>query len=164
MRGVVGTGEWLENAEDTLDLRRKRDSGFSDRMVRRACWLEADDRELVLAMFERGHSAKAIGSMLGQPARVVRKRLRLLVARLSDPRVAYVVAHHNTWGRSRKLVARELFLNGHSMREVSQMLNLSLHTVRKHRNAIEAMTQASQTSQADSSVSRTWRRSEGTQP
>ena len=66
MRGVVGTGEWLENAEDTLDLRRKRDSGFSDRMVRRACWLEADDRELVLAMFERGHSAKAIGSMLGQ--------------------------------------------------------------------------------------------------
>lgn len=153
MQQVVGTGEWLENGDESLDLRRKRQSTLSSRLVRRAHWLDPDDRELILAMFDRGLNAARIASMIGQNPRIVRKRIRQLVSRLNDPRVAYVVAHRPGWGRTRSRVARELFIRGRSMRETSDALGLSLHCVRKHRDAIEAMTLADQ---PGARVSRVW--------
>lgn len=157
MQQVTGSENWLSDCDQRLDLRRKRETDLSSLVVRRAHWLEPDDCELILAMFDRGQHATSIASMVKQSPRLVRRRIRDLVARLSDPRVAYVVAHRHQWGQSRRRVARELFIRGRSMREASDALGLSLHSVRKHRDAIEAMALADR---SGSSVSRTWRSAE----
>jgi len=135
----MNAGDLVDRFDSELDLRRKRSGTLSDLLVRRAHWLDAEDRELVLAIFERGQSAAAIGTLTSTPARQIRRRIRQLVARLNDPRVAYVVAHKNSWGRTMQAVGRELFIRGRTMRQVSDTLGITLHSVRKHRDAIETM-------------------------
>lgn len=159
MQRTVEAGSWLEQLDESLDLRRKRDSSLSSRLVRRAHWLEPEDRELILAVFDRGQSARSIGTICNQPPRTVRRRIKSLAERLCDPRVAYVVAHRNAWGSSRKRIAHELFIRGRSMRQVSGLLGVSLHCVRKHRDAIEAMVHAAD-AQRSQQTSRAWRNSE----
>ena len=159
MQRTVEAGSWLEQLDESLDLRRKRDASLSSRLVRRAHWLEPEDRELILAVFDRGQTACSIGTISSQPPRVVRRRIKALAERLCDPRVAYVVAHRNAWGSSRRRVTHELFIRGRSMRQVSQLLSISLHCVRKHRDAIEAMVNAAD-EQRGQRVSRAWRSSE----
>ena len=138
----LGDAAWIQDDEQGVDLRRKRNAELARRVTQRASWLDHGERELALAYFDRGMSAASIGAMLGQSPRLVRKRLKHIVNRLVDPRTAYVVEHRNAWAPSRRAVAEELFLHGHSMREVAHRLGLSLHNVRKHRDAIEAMSQA----------------------
>lgn len=148
----MNTGEYTDRMDIEIDLRRRRSADLSARIVRRAQWLVPEDRELVLAVFERGQSAISLGTIRGQNPRHIRKRIRQLVARLDDPRLAYVVAHHNAWGRTMRNVARELFIRGRPMREVSDELGVSLHRVRQLRDAIEAMAQTHQPAR----ISRTW--------
>ncbi len=150
-------GMGIEYVDEAIDLRRKRNSELVNRIIRRADWLDAPDRELILAYFDRGLSAARISAINGSDPRNIRRRVRRLIARLNDPRVAYVVAHSGGWGRSRCSVARELFLRGRSMRETSQKLGISLHSVRKHRDAIEAMALAEQEKQRPS---RRWQHAE----
>lgn len=153
----TGIGNGIDYVEERVDLRRKQPGATISRIIRRAEWLGETDRELVLAFYEQGLSAARIGVMFNESPRQVRRRIRQLTARLSDPRAAYVAAHSSAWGRSRGAVARELFLRGRSMREVSQKLGISLHCVRKHRDAIEAMTIADRERRRES---RAWQRAE----
>lgn len=150
-------GDTIGRMHETLDLRRRVEAHASSRLIRRAHWLDPDDRELILAVFDRGQSAASIANISESSPRLVRKRIKQLIARLNDPRVAYVVAHHRQWGRTRQAVGRGLFIRGQSMREVSDRLGVSLHCVRKHRDAIEAMTLADR---PGARVSRTWRHAE----
>lgn len=153
----TGIGDGIDYVEERIDLRRKRSSATVSRLIRRAEWLDAPDRELVLAFYEQGLCATRIGVMFAMDPRNVRRSIRQLTARLNDPRAAYVAAHCEGWGRSRGAVARELFLCGRSMREVSESLGISLHCVRKHRDAIEAMTIADRERRRES---RAWQRAE----
>lgn len=148
----ISTAEFMDRLDTEIDLRRRRSTDRTARIVRRAQWLMPEDRELVLAVFERGQSASSLGSIRGQNPRSIRKRIHQLVARLEDPRLAYVVAHHNAWARTMRSVARELFIRGRTMREVSDELGISLHRVRQLRDAIEAMAQTQQPAR----ISRTW--------
>ena len=154
MGRAIDGGAYAERQGDRIDLRRRRETDQTDRLVRRAHWLEPSDRELVLAVFERGQSAAAIAGMSGEPVRRIRKHIRQLVARLNDPRVAYVVAHHNAWGKTMQGVGKQFYIQGRTMREVSEQLGISLHCVRKNRDAIEAMA----ASQQPSRPSRAWQR------
>jgi len=135
--------DWLDQVDERVDLRKRRESSLGDRLVRRAHWLEPSDRELILAMFRDGKSAVAIAQLMNESPRNVRRRVRRLIERLNDPRVAYVVAHHESWSKSRKAIARSLFIQGRSMRETTEELGLSFYSVRKHREAVEAMCVAS---------------------
>ncbi len=153
------TETWLD---ERFDLRRKHEASLSDSLVRRAHWLDPKDRELVLAMFRDGRSALSIARLLEQDPRMVRRRLKRLARRLQDPRVAYVVAHQAQWAPGRRRVARRLYIAGLSMREVASELGVSLHCVRKHRDAIEAMWlgarhHASAPASPSPSPSRRWR-------
>lgn len=157
----LSLAETMARMGDQLDLRRKREGDFSDTMVRRAHWLEPDDRELVLAMFQRDQSASEIALLSNEDPRNIRRRLKHLIARLNDPTVAYVVAHHKQWPRTRRAIARELYIRGRTMRQASERFRMSLHSVRKHRDAIETMCQAQGN---DKRPSRTWRTAERGQP
>lgn len=150
-------GMYIEAVDGTLDLRRRQSRTRGSRLVRRAHWLEAQDREITLAYFDRGMNAAEIGTLLSMDPRCVRRRIKHIVARLEDPRCAYVIAHRGGWTTRRRSIAEGLFVRGESMREVSDRLGVSLHSVRRQRDAIEAMTQAQEDTQRPS---RAWQRSE----
>lgn len=146
MGNAMHATPWLDGVDEHVDLRKtSRHRGQADLLVRRSEWLPLADRELILAMFRDGRSAKSIAHMLGQDPRRVRRRLKQLIARLHDPRLAYVVSNQQHWGRTRRRIARLLFIEGRSMREATRTLGVSMHCVRTNRDAIEAMCQATQT-------------------
>ena len=145
--------DWLDGVSEDLDLRKKRENSLTDRLVHRANWLEASDRELILSMFRDGHSANTIALLVDECPRFVRRRIKRLVNRLNDPRVAYVVEHHQNWSKTRRAIAQSLFIQGRSMRETTHDLGVSFYSVRKHRETIDAMCQASM----NSSPVRAWR-------
>jgi len=145
--------DWLDQLGEDMDLRRRREHALTDRIVKRAQWLEPIDRQLVLAMFRDGQSAQSIANRFGGCPRHIRRRIKKLVHRLNDPRLAYVVAHHEKWTKSRRSIARCLFIQGRSMRETTQELGMSFYSVRKHREAIDAMCQAA----INAGQMRTWR-------
>jgi len=149
----------LDRISPDMDLRKRRANSTTAGIVQRAQWLENDDRELVLAMFRDGQSANAIAHRLGRCPRQVRRQIKQLVNRLSDPRVAYVVAHLEKWTKTRRAIARSLFIRGRSMRETTDELGISFYSVRKHRQAIEGMCQGaiSASNQSSISISRAWR-------
>jgi len=129
----------LDRIDSSMDLRRKRADSITSTILNRAHWLDEGDQLLVVAMFRDGQSASAIADALDLCPRFVRRQIKQLINRLSDPRVAYVIAHQDQWTRARRSIARALFIQGRSMRETSDELGVSLYSVRRHREVIEAM-------------------------
>lgn len=157
MSTPITASDFLDTISEDTDLRRKRTDAFNDRLISRAHWLEPHDRELILAMFRDGHTANTIAVRTRQCPRHTRRTIKRLVARLNDPRVAYVVAHNKGWSRTRRAVARALFVEGRSIREVTEQLGISFYCVRKHRETINAMYDES----ASKQPLRTWRTTGG---
>jgi len=143
MGRITTNADWLDQISEDMDLRKRRKDTLIDHIVRRAHWLEANDRELVMAMFRDGQSARAIAEQHDLCPRQTRRQIKKLIHRLSDPRVAYVIAHHDQWSKSRRSIAHALYIQGRSMRETTDELGLSFYSVRKHREEIDAMCLAS---------------------
>jgi ABC-type lipoprotein export system ATPase subunit len=76
---------------------------------------------------------------------MARRRLRRLIERALSPRFAFVVAHRASLGATRRRVAMACIVQGRSLREASGMLGLSLHAVRRHIDAVEALFAAART-------------------
>ncbi len=151
------TVDWLDKVTDDIDLRKSHANTLTDQLVHRAHWLENKDRDLIIATFRDGQSANLIAHRLAQDPRHIRRRIKRLVHRLNDPRVAYVVEHSEAWTRSKRAIAQSLFIQGRSIREVTESLGVSFYSVRKHREAINAMSQANAQANSRSSKLRAWR-------
>jgi DNA-binding CsgD family transcriptional regulator len=134
--------DWLDNTEDPIDLRLKRADALNDQLVRRAEWLDAPDKAIVLAMFDEGYSAAEIARLGNLPVRMVRTRIHRLVNRLGDPKVAYVARFCGSWSKTRASIGRSVFLHGKSLRETANELSMSFYLVRRHRESIDAMYEA----------------------
>jgi lambda repressor-like predicted transcriptional regulator len=171
------TAAWLDDLGH-LDLRRPRDSEAADRIIQRAEWLGPSDRALVLAVFREGISVTALARAHDACPRTLRRRLAAAVARLNDDRTAFVIAHTTAMpgmpGVSgqpaitgvRARIARALYLHGSTMRALADDLQLSLHTVRAHRQAVDALyeawkhraaTHATHATQKPTTPDRSWR-------
>jgi transposase-like protein len=133
---------WLDTLGGGLDLRRTGDAAAADRVVDRADWLDGPDRALVLAVLRDGLSVADLARIQDACPRALRRRLGAAVARLSDPRAVFVARNLAAIGAAsptRARVARAYYLHGRPMRAIARTHNLSLHTVRAHRTAIEGM-------------------------
>ncbi|MEM1330393.1 MAG: hypothetical protein AAGG07_07515 [Planctomycetota bacterium] len=124
------------------DLRRRRRADTARRLVELADPLPEHERALVRHVFDQGRPVTELAALLGEPVRRVRLRIRKLVDRLTDPRFSFVLARSRDWPSSRRSIAEACFVRGESMREASDRLGMSLHTVRRHRDAVEAMFEA----------------------
>jgi DNA-directed RNA polymerase specialized sigma24 family protein len=133
------SADWLDKKDDGIDLRRRRADALNERIVQRAEWLEPAERALVSAMFVDGYSAAQIARLGNADPRSVRSRIHKIVQRLGDPRAAYVMLNSEQWTTTRRRVAREIYINGKSLRETADTLGLSFYVVRRHREAVEAM-------------------------
>ena len=140
-RGVGGVGARIDPSA-AWDLRRKRRRELVERLVERAELVGPPDRALVLAYYRDGQSAADIARLAGEPVRSLRRRLRRVVQRMLSPRFEFVAAHRHTWTPTRRRVAGACVLEGRTLRDTAERLGLSLHCVRRHHDAIQAMFEA----------------------
>ncbi|HLO41797.1 MAG TPA: hypothetical protein VK176_12300 [Phycisphaerales bacterium] len=148
------------NTQPSLDLRRKHRRELTELILGRAVWLEPHDRVLIESVYRHGQTATQIAMLVDEDARKIRRRIRGLVKRvLSDDFVRTVrrltrsfaneqreagkaSRRGSAWNEVRRKVAEECVINGRSLREAARALNLSLHTVRMHHAAVQAVLEA----------------------
>lgn len=124
------------------DLRRRRRADDAERLVIRAQWLAEPDRALVEAVYRDGQTTVELARLLETDARRVRRRVKKLVGRLASPKAMFVAQHGERWSPMRRRVAIACVLHGRSLRESADELGLTLHTVRLHAHAIDALFEA----------------------
>ena len=144
---------------------RRSHPRLEPQVLARARWLPPADTALLEAYYADGLTIRRIAEMLDDSPRAVSRRLRILVERIHCPRfLAVARAAHpdpelrrlfgepdpNLWTPTRKRVADAVYIRGLNMRHASQHLHLSLHTVRRHIDAINAIVNASTTEGARS--------------
>lgn len=138
---------------DPADLRRRRRRAFADRLLALAEHLPAHERTLIEASYRDALRVVELAALVGgrEPdearVRAMRRRIRVLVRRLLDPRFEFVVhALANTegiprapWSPLRARVAREFYLHGRTMRAIAAETRESFYSIRRHRDAVEAL-------------------------
>jgi len=141
----------VERAQATppsLDLRRGFRRDLAETLVERAAHLPAHDRMLVEAVFREGRSISELSRLWGDPPprgrspRSLRRRLRKLVERLLSPGYVVVAQHLGRWSPGRRRVATACVLHGKSLREAAESLGMTLHSVRRHFEAVNAVVDA----------------------
>lgn len=131
-----------------LDLRRGFHRDLAQALVERAAHLPEPDRYLVEGVFRDGRSIAHLSAMWaprpepGRNPQSLRRRLHRLIARLSSHRFLVVAEHSDRWTPTRRRVATACVLHGMSLREASEALGVSLHTVRRHFEAVAAVADA----------------------
>lgn len=121
------------------DLRRRRQRDMVEHLLDRAACLPPDDLALLRAVYADGRTAVELAALMRCDARALRRRIRRLVERLLSPRFLFVLRHRDGWSATRKRVATACVLHGRSLREAAAELRLSLHTVRRHLDAVNAL-------------------------
>jgi len=126
-------------------------------ILTRAAWLPAPDHALLTAYYDAGLTIQRIADMLHLPPRTAARRLRILAERIRSPQFLTVAhaAHPDPelralfgppdpdlWPPTRRRVADAIYIRGLNMRAASRELRLSLHTVRRHNDAIRAILNA----------------------
>jgi DNA-directed RNA polymerase specialized sigma24 family protein len=127
---------------ELFDRRRHQGRELADALVARADYLLPEDRALIKAIYRDGATAMEIAQLTGVCPRSVRRRIRILAQRALDPRFTFVLFHREGWPATRRKVATELTLHGRPLREAARHLNLTLHAVRRHADAIRVMYEA----------------------
>lgn len=127
-----------------LRLRRRRDA--SSLIVELAQHLPPQERGLLEAVYAKGHSVQEVARMLGLvtpgQARILRRRIRNLVTRISETRFAFVAHSRHAWPPTRRRVGELCVLHGMSMRHAARELGISLYAVRQHNTLIDALHKA----------------------
>ena len=130
----------LRDLRRYADLRRIRDEAIHDVIRARARVLPMEDRAALEAVLLHGHHVNHIAAVAHKPARQMRVHIRRLLLRVLSPEFACVQAHSSAWGAARRSVGVSIFVRGVSMRQTAQNLKLPLHTVRRHAEAVRALT------------------------
>lgn len=134
------TGAWRHIDPDAaLDLRKRLRRDRADRILARATFLPPADRLLIESYFRDGHTVRILAQASKTDPRVLSRRIRRLSERLLSDRFAFVLRNQEAWAPSRRRVATAMVLHGHSMRAAAGVLRMSLYSVRRHAEAINAL-------------------------
>lgn len=123
----------------TPDFRRRDARSYAEQITGRARFLPRPERCLITAIYERGTSISDLATLAGQPARSLRREVHRILRRLTSPEFAFVALHMDAWPITMRRVAQACILEGVPVRQASRTLELSLHTVRKHRESIRTL-------------------------
>lgn len=123
------------------DLRRIKSRDLIDTVLSRAELLPEPDAALLCAVYDRGLSVSNLALTTNADVRALRKRVRVLVARVMDPSFAYIAHHAPSWPEAPRQVATLCLLQGLTVREAAARLSVSCHTVRRNLDAVRALTE-----------------------
>lgn len=126
-------------SRSAIDLRKRPEPGLVELILMRSESLLPADRALLDAYYARGVGAEDLARINGSAPRTIRRRVRTLSERVLDDAFVYVMRGIDRFAGTRRQVAKEVFLHGRSRREAARIIGLSLHTVRRHCNAIEEL-------------------------
>lgn len=112
-------------------------------MLLRSEHLPRSDAAFIRSLYVDGLSAVKVAALQGQDPRAVRRRARRLLKRLSEPLFIFVVREKASWSSVRRRVAEAGVLAGRGLRAAAKETGLSVHVVRRHLEAIRAMSDAS---------------------
>lgn len=140
---------WDDRTDHRPAVRAAR-SELADTLVARSAFLPEDDAALVRAVYRDGLEVKVAAALIRRPVSSVSHRLRRLVARMSSPRFAWCLrqlerqasgraAPHEAWNADRQRVATLCLLQGRTLRDTARRTALSVHHVRRHLAALEAL-------------------------
>lgn len=129
-------------AAQGVDLRRRRTRSQAEALTERAQHLAPPERRLIEDLFDSGRPCSTIASELGRDARAIRREARDITRRLLDPRFEFVTAHADAWRPTRQRIALSLYVHGRGLRKTARELGVTLYSVRRHRDAIEALFEA----------------------
>lgn len=141
-------GESAERVDTSASLRRRLRREQAEHLVQRAAVLPDPDRILVELALREGRPVADIAAVRGVPYQVLRRHLNRILRRLVSDEFIFVSRQLSPphgecpWSSVRRRVAQACVLHGLSMRRAARVLNLSLHTVRKHRHALAAMVES----------------------
>jgi len=108
----------------------------------RAALLPPAERILVETVYREGASAKAVALLRGDSPRKVRRQLKTILQRMLEAKFVFVARERDRWPRQRERVATACVLHGCSLRQSAQRLDVSLHTVRRHMQAVQTLFEA----------------------
>ncbi|MCB9835995.1 MAG: response regulator transcription factor [Phycisphaera sp.] len=121
------------------DLRRKRSRRLVEMIQEGSRHLPEAERFLLSAIFERGDSISKVARESAADPRRLSRQVHRITQRVLDPRFRFVAVHQSRWRPTRRKVAGACVLEGLSIREAAERLKLSPYTVRKHKEAIDAL-------------------------
>ncbi len=127
---------------ESSDRRRLRNADLAEQVSLRAEPLPPGDRALLDAAFRDGKTAVEIALLTGEDHRIVRRRIRRLAVRVMSPRYVFVLRERARWPATRRRVGEVCVLRGRSMRAACLELGMSMHMVRRQRELIDALFQA----------------------
>lgn len=136
--GRVGGLQAQVPAATGIDLRRHRRREEVEVVLSRVEYLPPSDRALLVAIFQGGQSAAQVARLLKVDARIVRRNVRLLTARVLAPEFGYVIRRRERWSRVRQQVGQLCFVEGVSLREAARAMSQSVYAVRRHCEWIRA--------------------------
>jgi DNA-directed RNA polymerase specialized sigma24 family protein len=139
---TTSPGGRVVDPEERADLRRKVPRELLDLMLLRAEALPAAERVLLRAVYVEGRRATELAALMGEDARMVRRRIRELRDRVVAPKFGFVARHREQWPGARGRVAWAVFVEGKTQREAADEAGLSLHAVRRHCDVVEALFEA----------------------
>ena len=137
----------MATIDAVCDLRRRKRREQVERLLERSSLLPPGERSLVEAVYRDGRSVTELAraaSVKGAPRdpRRLSRKLRRAVRRMLSDEFVYVARHREQWPASRRRVATATCLHGLSMREASEQLGMSLHSVRRHHQAVRTLVEA----------------------
>lgn len=124
---------------EEVDRRRRSVRRSSERLVAGAVWLVPSDRALVIAVYRDGVRPVDAAMVAGVGVRGVRRRLRRLCSLILSERFWFVVGARDGWPAARRRIATACVLQGRSKREAARHLQVSVHSVRREMQVVEAL-------------------------
>lgn len=125
--------------ERLSDLRRRHGRAEVEAVLALAEHLSVEERSLLRAVYQSGLAVGEVARLRGCGARALRREVRALVRRVTDPRFVFVLTRRETWGPGRRKVASACVVQGLTLREAARVAGLTLHAVRRHMGAVDAL-------------------------
>lgn len=110
-----------------------------ERLLRLARHLAPADRALLTAVYDRGMSANALAEATLAKRRVLHRRVKQLIRRVSSPAFRFVLRRSDDWTASRRRIGEAVVCHGRSIRSTARQLGLSVHHVRREIDRIRAL-------------------------
>lgn len=135
--------EVLKHDVISADLRLRRRRADAELVLMRAEHLPPADAEFIRAIFSQGLTATRVAALQGADPRLVRRRARAILRRMNEPIFMYVARERGGWSTVRRRIAESGVLAGRGLRAIAAETGLSIHLVRRHMEAIRAMSESS---------------------
>jgi len=101
-------------------------------------YLPKYEQTLIQQVYEEGLPVARLAHLYQQPPRMMKRRIDLIVKRMSNKLFRFVAMHEDTLPIEVRPTARHVVLQGMSLRRAAKKSGRSLHVIRQHMNTVRA--------------------------